>query len=90
MWISTIYLHKEETTKVGKELATGHIRVAVIEVDLACPSLVDFSVYDIKSLHFLSRTTEELVWLTKGIDVYDTRKYTEVNMQFYRTNIHSD
>ena len=62
----------------------------MIDGDPVCPILVSFSVSDSKPVHFLSTSTEEMVWLTKDRDVYDTGKYTEVSMQFHHTNAQSE
>ena len=65
----------------------GETKAAVLEGDADCPSLVAYSVYDSKPVHFLSMAADKLVWDRNERSVYDKAQRRVVKMPFYRTSI---
>ena len=73
-----------------KQQAISTVKAGVIEGDPNCSGLVCCSIYDTKPVHFLTMASEEIKWITKERDVYDTKKNTKVSMEFYRTNLQDE
>ena len=49
----------------------GETNAVVLEGDINCPILVAFSVYDSKSVHFLTMAAGKLVWDRNKTSVYN-------------------
>jgi hypothetical protein len=68
--ISPCVLQKE-VKKNEQASVRGRTRAAVLEGDPDCADLVAFSVYDTKSVHFLSTVCTSLCWKEKTKWIYD-------------------
>ena len=88
--IPQFVIQQEETSKEKMIQTIGTVKAGVIEGDDDCPRLICFSVYDTKPVHFLSMATEELKWLTKERDVYDSENHTKVSMEFHCTIVQEE
>jgi len=61
------------------------VKAAVLEGDADCPSLVAFSIYDMKPVHFLSMACTSIKW-----HVYNKTSNQKVRMKFLRSGLIDD
>jgi len=69
------------------ELVRHTVKAAVLKGDEVCSGLVSVSLYDIKPLYFLSMVCENIIWIKKMRQVYNTQGLKRFKMPFYRLNI---
>ena len=69
-------IQQEDTKKLKKVRRIGTIRAGVIEGETDFPGLACFSIYYTKPVHFLIMASEEIKWITKERDVYDSQNHT--------------
>jgi len=66
------YVKQEEEKNRKKQInVRGVVKAVVLKGDPECPDLVDSSVYDTKSVHFLSMVCKEVSWVVKERLVYN-------------------
>ena len=82
---------QEEKKNANEQKAVrGTTKAAILEGDPDCPSLVAFSVYDTKPVHFLSTACTGLNWIEKKKKAFDKEVSANVMMSFLRANINDD
>ena len=77
----------EETNPKAADLKRGTVKAAVLEGDADCPSLVAFSIYDTKPVHFLMMACTSIKWHEMEKLVYDKMSNQKVRMKFLRSGL---
>jgi len=85
--IPTIVKQEEVKRKSELESVRHTVKAAVLKGDEVCSGLVSVSLYDTKPVYFLSMVCENISWIKKMRQVYNTQESKCIKMPFYRLNI---
>jgi len=81
---------EEETTPKAADLKQGAVKAVVLEGDADCPSLLAFSIYDTKPVHFLLMACTSIKWRKMEKLVYNKMSNQKVRMKFLRSGLIDD
>ena len=85
--IPSIVKQEEVTKKADLEKVRHTIKAAVLKNDDVVTDLVSVSCYDTKPVYMLSNACENISWVKKERDVFDSTKNKKFKLPFYRLNL---
>ena len=80
----------EKTTKNEQVKMRGTVKAAKLTGDPGCPDLLAVSVYDTKTMHFLSAADKNIKWRAKQREVYNRKEQKMRVMTFLHLNMNDD
>ena len=79
-------LQQEEKNRTKRIGVRGTVKAAVIGGDPQRTNLVASSIYNTKSVHYLSMASERVEWIVKEKDVYNVETGMKEPFKFLRLN----